>query len=411
MFRVGQEEIDAFTRVVNSGELFRIGSKNQEVDNFEKELAEKISVDYALFVTGGTTALIACLVGMGVGPGDEVIVPAYTFMASALAITAVGAIPVIVDVDETLMIDPKEIEKNISPHTKVIMPVHMLGYPCDMDSIMEIAERHNVYVLEDACQAVGGSYKGRRLGSIGKAGAFSFNYFKIISCGEGGAVLTNDRIVFERAVYLHDGGSTFRKDYVQLARDRQGGSYEEHEDFPIYERFITPVFAGIQARQSEINGAIMRVQLQRLDGILEDLRKVKRQIMDGVSGVSGLKFLKSNDPEGDCSTHLGFIFENEELARKFAIGKGVNGALPIDSGRHVYTNWDPIMNKRGAGHPDMNPFNMPANEGLKHNYSPDMCRRTLDLLSRTVNVPLNPDWTQETIQHKIDSIKEAARNL
>jgi len=129
MYRMGQEEIDAFTRVVNSGELFRIGSKNQEVDNFERELAEKISVDYALFVTGGTTALIAALVGLGVGPGDEVIVPAYTFMASALAVTAVGAIPVIVDVDETLMIDPEAIERNISPNTKVIMPVHMLGYP------------------------------------------------------------------------------------------------------------------------------------------------------------------------------------------------------------------------------------------------------------------------------------------
>ena len=139
MFRIGQEEIDAFTRVIKSKELFRIGSKNQEVDNFEKELAEKVSVDYALFLTGGTPAIISGLIGLGVGPGDEVIVPAYTFMASALAVTAIGAIPVIVEVDETLTIDPEDVERNISPYTKVIMPVHMLRFPCNMDKIMDIA--------------------------------------------------------------------------------------------------------------------------------------------------------------------------------------------------------------------------------------------------------------------------------
>ena len=142
MFRIGQEEIDAFTRVINSKQLFRIGSKNQEVDNFERELAEKVSVDYALFLTGGTTALITGLMGLGVGPGDEVIVPGYTFMASALAVTAVGAIPVIVEVDDTLSIDPEDIERKISPHTKAIMPVHMLGFPCDMEKIMDIAKRY-----------------------------------------------------------------------------------------------------------------------------------------------------------------------------------------------------------------------------------------------------------------------------
>ncbi len=160
MYRIGQEEIDAVARVINSGQLFRIGSAYSEVDNFEKELAEKLFVKYTLFVTGGTTALIAALIGLGVGPGDEVIVPAYTFMASALAVTAVGAVPVIAEVDETLMIDPEDVEKKISPHTKAIIPVHMLGYPCDMDRIMSISDKYNLLVLEDACQAVGGSYKG-----------------------------------------------------------------------------------------------------------------------------------------------------------------------------------------------------------------------------------------------------------
>lgn len=409
MYRIGQEEIEAIKRVINSKELFRIGSKNQEVDNFEKELAEKVSVNYTLFLTGGTTAIIAGLIGLGVGPGDEVIVPAYTFMASALAVTAVGAIPVIVEVDETLAIDPEDIERNISPNTKVIMPVHMLGFPCDMDRIMDIANKYNIKVLEDACQAVGGSYKGRRLGSIGHVGAYSFNYFKIISCGEGGALLTNDRVVFERAVYQHDGGSTFRDNYLQMAKD-QNEEFDYTVDFPIYSQFDTPVFAGSQCRQSEINGAIMREQLKKLDGILADLRKVKKQIMAGLEDTA-LNFLKSNDADGDCSTHLGFIFSNEAEARKFANGQGVNGSLPIDSGRHVYTNWEPIMNKRGACHPAMDPFKLPANQGLNFNYSDDMCPTTLDVLKRTVCISMNPDWTEEEIQRKIDNIRMAAQGL
>lgn len=408
MYRMGQEEVDAVARVVKSGELFRIASKNHEVDNFEKELAEKIGVDYALFLTGGTTALMTGLMGLGIGPGDEVIVPAYTFMASAMAVIAVGAIPVIAECDETLGLDPADVERRISPHTKAIIPVHMLGFPCDMDSIMDVAKRHGLKVLEDSCQAVGGSYKGKRLGSIGHAGAYSFNFYKVISCGEGGALLTNDRDVFEVAVYQHDGGSAFRDDYVELNR----GMFEDKDTnslYPIYDKYRIPVFAGIQCRQSEINGAFMRVQLTRLDGILADLRRIKKQIVEGLSNVSKLQLLKSNDPDGDCATHIGFTFQDEEKARQFATSAG--GGLPIDSGRHVYTNWVPITNKRGAYHHLMNPFEMPQNKGLNANYGKDVCPLTLDYLSRTVVIAINPDWSEEEIQNKIDSITLAAQNL
>ena len=408
MYRMGQEEVDAVARVVKSGELFRIASKNHEVDNFEKELAEKLGVNYALFLTGGTTALLTGLMGLGVGPGDEVIVPAYTFMASAMAVIAVGAIPVIAECDETLGLDPADVEKKISPHTKAIIPVHMLGFPCDMDGIMDVANRHGLKVLEDSCQAVGGSYKGKRLGSIGHAGAYSFNYYKVISCGEGGALLTNDREVFEVAVYQHDGGSAFRDDYVELNR----GMFEDKDTnslYPIYDKYRIPVFAGIQCRQSEINGAFMRVQLERLDGILADLRRIKKQILEGLSNVSNLQLLKSNDTDGDCATHIGFTFQDEEKARQFASIAG--GGLPIDSGRHVYTNWVPITNKRGAYHHLMNPFEMPQNEGLNANYGEDVCPLTLDHLKRTVVIAINLDWTQEEVQNKIDSITLAAQNL
>lgn len=388
MFRIGQEEIDAVARVINSKQLFRVNKGNQEADNFEKELREKIGVDYALLMSGGTGALIAALVGLGVGPGDEVIVPAYTFMASASAVLAVGAIPVLADIDESMTIDPASVEEKISDKTKAIIPVHICGFPSNMDALKEIAAKHNLFILEDACQADGGSYKGKRLGSIGDAGAFSFNVFKIITAGEGGAVVTNNRKVYERALIYHDGGAAFR---------------------PYTGELQEPVFMGTQMRVSEITGAIMREQLKRLDGILTDLRAVKKRIMEALKDVA--RFIPSNDIEGDCGTTLGFNFDSEELARKFAAE--VEGAwLPYDSGKHVYINWDPIIAKRG-GHCDaVNPYLMAENALLnKEGANADACLKSLDILKRTVYVGMHCDWTEEQINERIDSCRKAFAKL
>ena len=199
MYRIGKEEIDAVARVIESKELFKVnGGSLKETENFEKELREKLNIDHAVAMTSGMAALTSALIGMGVGPGDEVIVPAYTYIATATAVLATGAIPVVAEINKTLMIDPEDIEKKISPRTKVIIPVHMKGYAADMDAVMAVAKKHNLMVLEDSCQAVGGTYKGKRLGTIGDAGAFSFNYFKVISAGEGGALLTNNKEIFEK---------------------------------------------------------------------------------------------------------------------------------------------------------------------------------------------------------------------
>ncbi len=388
MFRIGQEEIDAVARVINSKQLFRVNKGNQEADNFEKELREKIGVDYALLMSGGTGALIAALVGLGVGPGDEVIVPAYTFMASASAVLAVGAIPVLADIDESMTIDPASVEEKITDKTKAIIPVHICGFPANMDALKEIAAKHNLFILEDACQADGGSYKGKRLGSIGDAGAFSFNVFKIITAGEGGAVVTNNRKVYERALIYHDGGAAFR---------------------PYTGELQEPVFIGTQMRVSEITGAIMREQLKRLDGILTDLRAVKKKIMDALKDVA--RFIPSNDIEGDCGTTLGFNFDSEELARKFSAEVG-GSWLPFDSGKHVYINWDPIIEKRG-GHCDaVNPYLMAENALLnKEGANADACPKSLDILKRTVYVSLHCDWTEEQINERIDSCKKAFAKL
>ncbi|HEY3417439.1 MAG TPA: aminotransferase class I/II-fold pyridoxal phosphate-dependent enzyme, partial [Armatimonadota bacterium] len=217
MYIMGEEEVAAVRRVIESGQLFRYrGGEGGETDQFEKAWSEKIGVQHTVSLTSGTAALICAMVGLNIGPGDEVIVPGYTFMATAIGPLGVGAVPIIAEVDESLTIDPADVERKITPRTKAIIPVHMNGLPCNMDVIMAIARKHGIAVVEDACQADGGSYKGQRLGSIGDVGAFSFNHFKIIACGEGGALVTNDRVIFERALIHHDSGCVFRDHADQL---------------------------------------------------------------------------------------------------------------------------------------------------------------------------------------------------
>lgn len=395
MYRIGQEEVEEIRKVITSKQLFRVGDPKaghlQEVDRFEKEWAEKIGVRYALCLSGGGTAALICgLVGLGIGPGDEVIVPGYTFMATATAVLAVGAIPVIAEIDESLTIAPDDIENKIGPNTKVIIPVHMVGLSSDMGRIGQIAKKYNLKVLEDCCQADGGSYKGKRLGSWGDAGAFSFNDYKIITCGEGGALVTDKRKVYERALVYHDGGASFR---------------------PYAEELTTPIFLGLQFRANEIMGAILRVQLRRLEGILSDLRRVKKQFITQLSGKTGINFAPNNDPEGDCGVVVVFQFHDETKARIFATSGGVNGGLPIDSGKHVYSNWEPILEHRVGPHPSLNPFNLPENQQLRLNYTREMCPKTLDILKRTVFVSLHPDWAVPEVMERIKACEKAAEKI
>jgi dTDP-4-amino-4,6-dideoxygalactose transaminase len=390
MFDVGKEEIEAIKKVIESKKLFRFLSSEGEVDRFEKEWAEKIGTSYSLSLTSGTAAMTAGLAAMGIGPGDEVIVPGYTFMATASAVLMVGAIPVIAEIDESLTLDIEDVRKKISPYTKAIMPVHMVGFPSNMDAIMALAKKHGIRVLEDACQADGGSYKGKRLGSIGDAGAFSFNAFKILCGGEGGALNTDSREIFERALIYHDGGCTFR----QHAKD-----------------LSVPIFAGFQYRYNEISGAMMREQVKKLDNILSALRGIKKCFMEVLSGAKNIQFTKSYDREGDCGTTVGFTFETEEMARSFAGSIESWNWIPFDSGKHVYSNWTPILEKRGAFHPAMDPYKMPQNQGLNMEYAADMCPNTLDILKRTVLIPFGTDWAGETGIKYAENCKLVASKL
>lgn len=384
MYRMGKEEIEAVARVIESKALFKTMGK--ETENLEREMRELLNIDHAVSMTSGMAALTSALIGMGVGPGDEVIVPAYTYIATAFAVLGVGAIPVVAEIDETLMLDADDVENKITPRTKVILPVHMKGYPVNMDKIMAVAKKHNLMVLEDACQAVGGSYKGKRLGTIGDAGAFSFNYFKNISAGEGGALLTNNKEIFEKGLIYHD----------SCAIAYFGDQMQD---------FSTEVFCGAEYRTNEITSAILRVQLTRLEGILADLRKNKKLLMEALSGY--YNFVPSNDPEGECSSAITFKFDSAEEAKE--ITDKVKGlSIPAYLNKHVYCYWDALFTKKGAAHPLMNPFNMEANKNAPE-YTKDMCQKSIDILACAAHFDINPDWTEKDIKEIANRFIEARK--
>jgi len=386
MYRIGQEEIDAAANAINARSLFKINNNLQMVKHVDEALCDIFGVEHAIFMTSGHAALTSGLVAMGIGPGDEVIVPAYTYISTAMAVVAAGAIPIIADIDDSLTLDPADFKARITERTKAVIPVHIQGFPSKMDEITAIAKENGIKVLEDACQADGGSYKGRRLGSIGDAGALSFNYYKIVTAGEGGALLTNDRDIYEKSLIYHDSSAI---------------AYFGNQ----MENFNSKQFCGSEYRANEISAAVMGIQLTRLDGILADLRKNKAALMKLIEG--NVRFAPINDTEGDCATTLAVQFDSEEEARKFA--KAIGAGLPIDTGKHVYINWTPIIEKRGALHPLMDPFKFEANRDINPDYSAENCAKSLDILARTVYIGINPDWTEDDVKARANVIIEALK--
>ncbi len=386
MYIVGQEEIDAIAKVIRQGTLFRYGV-GTECDRFEQRYADYLGVGHACLTSSGSYALSAAAVGLGIGPGDEVLVPAHTYMATATSVLAVGAIPVIVDIDETITIDPAAADAAVGPRTKAVIPVHMWGAACDMDAIMKIAAKHDLFVLEDACQAVGGGYEGRKLGSIGHAGAYSFNYYKNITAGEGGAVVTNDPRVAERA---------------KCAIDPCHFYWQGRSD-------ATKPFAGNGARASEIMGAMLNVQLDRLPGMISAMRAEKKQILEATSRLAnlGLRQTPMNSPDHDCATHVMFMMPSAGQAQTFA--EIFPSVIAGKTGRHTYTEWDQVLMCAGAAHPAMNPYEMPQNSGCRREYSKDMCASSLDILNRSILVPTHPEHTPQQIDETIHNIVAAAR--
>ncbi len=373
MARVGLREWFALAPVIATGRLSRFGGgEDGPLQRFEADFATQFGVNHALTVSSGTAALIAALAAAGIGPGDEVLVPAYTWIATAAAPLAVGAVPVLVDIDQTLTMDPADIERRITPYTKAIIPVHMANMVCDMDRIMEIARRHGLIVIEDACQAVGLTYRGRRVGTIGNAGAYSFNQFKNISIGEGGAIVTNDDALFARARMYHDIGSVFRG-HLDNAK--------------------MPPIPGVNLKASQIQGAMLNVQLKKLDPMIARMRKRYDAMAPILSSMPGLRVGPHNDPQAACGLHV--IFSTAEEAQYFADENKRGVYRLFDSSRHVYTNWQPVLEQR-AVHPKMNPFSW-AHRTI--DYSPEVCARSLDVLKRTCRISLGENYPLALMTH------------
>jgi dTDP-4-amino-4,6-dideoxygalactose transaminase len=387
MYRIGQAELDRLAEVFKSKRLFRyMEDAEGECLRFEKRYARRLDVAHCFMTASGTNSLTAALMGAGIGPGDEVIVPACTYMATPGSVLAAGAIPVIVDIDESLGLSPDALRDAIGPRTRAVMPVHMWGLPCDMNAIMHIARDTGVLVIEDACQGVGGAYEGRMLGSIGHIGAFSFNHYKNMSCGEGGAVVTSDDAFAER---------------IECAIDPCRFYWDGRKD----------TFAGYMAngaRASEIEGAIMNGQLDRIDEMVDAMRGQKARIVRETE-PSGLSASPNNSPGWECGTHVTYLLPSPAAADAFAEASG--GWVALKTGRHVYTEWDPVLQHRGAHHPALNPFELEQNKGCRMAYSKEMCRQSIDILGRTVCVETHPDNTDSDVARIIHRINHAAASL
>ena len=349
----GKEEMDAVIEVMKSGYLFRYGSENDpkflhKVSTLEKEFARYCGAKFALATSSGTSSLLASVLALGLKPGDEIIVPAYTFVASYSSVIFAGIVPVLAEIDESLTLDPDDIERRITSRTKAIMPVHMLGNPCNMDKIMAIAKKHNLLVLEDACQAAGASYKGEKAGSIGNISAFSLNIFKTISSGDGGLVVTNDKTLYETAFSVHDQGHKPMRFGVEIG---------------------TRNVLGLNFRMNELTAAVGLAQLSKIDRIVDTLRQKRTKLKSLISKADGFKFRTLNDPEGDCATVCTVIFNTREQAVK--VSKALGSKTVDQSGWHVYANMEHVLNHlKNIGQPH-----------TKGSYP-----KTDDILSRAMNI-------------------------
>lgn len=359
MATVGLREWLAAGRAIAEGNLLRYDPKSHFVEEFERRLASYIDVKYVLTVNCGTGALICALAAAGVGPGDEVLVPAYTWFATAAAAVIVGAVPILVDIDNTLTMDPIDLERKISPFTKAIVPVHMVNLPCAMNEILSVARKYRLLVIEDACQAVGVRYKDKFCGALGDMGIFSFNKVKNINIGEGGAVLTNDDRLFARATNFHDLGL--------FARNLANPSNEAP-------------FIGMNMKATEIEGAMLNVQLAKLGPMMARRRRRFDLIESVLTRSTRFRLAPHNDRCNAVSLCVTFADEKEAIT--FAQQKGVYRLL--DNSKHIYTNWQALLTKR-TFNSRMNPWDW-SQRPIE--YDVDMCSATLDILGRSCRVSL-----------------------
>ncbi len=360
---------------------------------FEELARDLFGVKYALGVNSGTSALMAAYVAAGVGPGCEVIVPAYTFYATAAAVVAAKGIPVIAEIDDSMTIDPVDVERKITPRTKAIVPVHMLGVAADMDPILAIARKHNLMVIEDNAQSCGGKYKGRYLGTLGNLGCFSLSSYKVVGAGEAGMVLTDDEWLHTRATSQHDTAACWRPD--RYAKERRPGE----------------LFCGQNYRMSELEGAVNYVQLQKMEDQQRRYNTNMRRIVAGMDSFRETRLRRSNDLEGDLGYCLILLAGSREGASRIGEALAAEGLPAGARGTqgtrdwHIYSFWEQILEQKTATEEGC-PFTCPYYEGPLPEYSVDMCARSADLFDRAVFIRVNQWWTENDCDRVVGAINK-----
>ncbi|EDP99101.1 8-amino-3,8-dideoxy-alpha-D-manno-octulosonate transaminase KdnA [Shewanella benthica] len=385
----GPEEKQEVADVMENGFTFRYNFDHMRNDRWktremEQLLCEKMNVKHAHLLSSGTAALQTALAAAGIGAGDEVIVPPFTFVASVEAVFMAGAIPIFAEIDETLCLSPEGIEAAITPRTKAVNLVHMCGSMGKMDEIKAICDKHDLVLLEDACQAIGGTYKGQALGTIGDVGCYSFDSVKTITCGEGGAVITNSDTIYNHAHMFSDHGH----DHVGNDRGAEG--------HPIM---------GLNFRISELNSAMGLAQLRKLDTIIEIQRKHKKILKDAMGDIAEVTFRELPDPEGDSAGFLTFMMPTEE--RTIEINKklaenGVDGCFYwYINNWHYLNNWKHIQELKSCSalpitliddHPDYTKVSVPKSDAI---------------MSKTISMLIKLSWTEEEIAQRIENINKA----
>lgn len=382
----GDEERKEVMDVLDTGVLMRYNFDGPrkgiwKAKEFEENLCTRLGVKHTHLCSSGTSALCVALAACGIGAGDEVIVPPFTFVATIEAILFAGAIPVFADIDDTLCLAPAAVEKAITSKTKAVVPVHMCGAMARIDELKSICDNKGVILIEDACQAVGGTFKGKSLGSFGKMGCFSFDYVKTITCGEGGAAITDDDDLYFRAHAFADHGH----DHIGSDRGK-----EDH------------ILVGTNYRISELNAAVGVAQLRKLDMILDVQRKNKKAIKDALSSVSEVSFRNIPDPEGDSATFLAFFLPTEARAREISqalASAGVDGCFYwYDNNWHYIKKWDHIRTLAGGG-------KMPQSDMANvRDYKALSLPVSDSIISRTICLQIKLGWTKEELDSRISKI-------
>lgn len=378
----GAQERKEVNDVLETGILMRYGfdgARNGiwKAKELEQEICRTFGAGYTQLVSSGTSALVTAMAALGIGAGDEIIMPTFTFVASFEAVLSVGAVPVLVDIDETLTLDPKAVEAAITSKTKAIMPVHMCGSMAQMDELKALCAQHNLILLEDACQAIGGSYKGRALGTIGDAGTFSFDFVKIITCAEGGAVLTNNEDTWRRCDQYSDHG------HDHLGKDRGADLHP---------------YLGYNFRISELHAAVGLAQVRRLNEFLAIQRRNCGIIRDILQTVPGISFRTIPDPAGDTGTHVSFFLPTEDMTRTAARNlaeAGITGNFYwYDNNWHYIRKWEHLKN--GAW---MNRLHEEQKKNVMH-YANQAFPQSDAIISRCISSSVSLLWDESQARER-----------